>query len=77
MTEFSCKEIEFDGANNPVRCRCKGAALNAYQEMLRHGTAESEAVEAAYRIYRFHHPLDSKEDSRLTVERWIYAERAH
>lgn len=77
MSEFSCKEIIFDGANNPERCICKPAAMNAYNGMLTSGAAETEAVEAAYRIYRYHHPLDTKEDSRLTVERWIYADRPH
>lgn len=77
MSDFSCKEVIFDAANNAVRCKCKPAALNAYTGMLEHGSSENEAVEAAYRIYRYHHPLDTKEDSRLTVERWIYSERAH
>ena len=77
MTEVSCREILFDGANNPIRCKCKGAALRAYNGMKTSGCAESEAVEAAYRIYRYHHPMDSKEDSLLTVERWIYAGNEH
>lgn len=77
MSEFSCKEILFDGANNEIRCKCKPAAMRAYNGMLTSGSAEQEAVEAAYRIYRYHHPMDTKEDSRLTVERWIYQEQAH
>lgn len=77
MSEFSCREIIFDGANNPVRCKCKSAALNAYENTKRLGFAESEALDAAYRIYRYHHPQDTREDSSLTVERWIYAENAH
>ena len=77
MTDIKCREIIFDGANNPVRCKCKPAALKAYNGMLGSGSSEDEAVEAAYRIYRYHHPLDTKEDSRLTVERWIYSDRAH
>jgi len=77
MSEFSCREIEFDGANNPVRCKCKGAAINAYRGMKTSGAAESEAVDAAYRIYRYHHPKDTREDSLLTVERWIYADQTN
>lgn len=76
MSEFSCKEVLFDGAKNPVRCKCKPAALKAYNGMLSSGAAEKEAFDAAYRIYRYHHPLDTKEDSHLTVERWIYTEQA-
>ncbi len=77
MADFSCKEITFDGANNPARCKCKAAAVNAYNNTKEHGFAESEAVDAAFRIYRYHHPQDTIEDSHLTVERWIYTEHAH
>ena len=77
MSEFSCKEITFDAANNEIRCKCKPAALKAYQGMKQLGAAEQEAVEAAYRIYRYHHPQDTPEDSHLTVERWIYTGQAH
>jgi hypothetical protein len=41
------------------------------------GCDEGTALDAAYRVYRFHHPLDTKEDSHLTVERWIYADQVH
>lgn len=67
------RKITFDGANEPVRCRCKLAVLNGYAGMRKSGAAESEAFDAALRIYRFHHPEDSREDSCLTVERWVYA----
>lgn len=77
MSEFSCKEILFDGANNPVRCKCRPAVLRAYQSIVNDGSPEKVALEAAYNIYRYHHPLDTKQDSRLTVERWIYAKRQH
>ncbi len=75
--EFSCREVTFDGANDEARCRCRGAAMRAYGGMKDHGSSEHEAVDAAYRVYRFHHPQDSKDDARLTVERWIYSARAH
>jgi hypothetical protein len=29
------------------------------------------ALAAAQRVYRYHHPEDSKLDANLTVERWI------
>jgi hypothetical protein len=34
-------------------------------------------LEAAQKVYRFHHPEDSKHDAMLTVERWIAAENVH
>ena len=75
--EASCREVTFDGANDAERCRCKGATLKAYHGMLQHGAAEGEAVQAAFKIYCYHHPCDTAENAHLTVERWIYAERAH
>jgi hypothetical protein len=77
MPYKSCSDITFDAARNEERCQCRPAALRAYKGMLKAGAAETEAVEAAYKIYRFHHPLDEIQTSRLTIERWIYAERAH
>lgn len=77
MDKDSCKDKLFDAAGDPERCRCKGAALRAYGGMKDHGAAETEALDAAYRIYRFHHPEDAPADARLTVERWIYAGRPH
>jgi hypothetical protein len=77
MSEFSCKEILFDGANEPVRCKCKPAVLKTYQSLMQDGNPQRVAVEAALRVYRFHHPQDSKEDSKLTVERWVFADHHH
>ena len=75
MTD-SCREEEasFDGANDEERCRCRSAAVNAYNGMCRAGVSEDKAVEAACCVYRYHHPADSRADARLTVERWIYAQ---
>lgn len=75
MCDF--REIDFDGANNTERCVCKPHVLNAYQGMLEHGATQEAALNAAYRVYRNYHPDDSKEDSRLTVERWILAKTVH
>ena len=61
----------------PAGCRCHRAVMNGYRGMLKSGAAESEALDAAFRIYRFHHPEDGRDKSRLTVERWIYSSHAH
>jgi len=59
------------------KCVCRGAALRAYNGMLKVGAAETEALDAAYRVYGFHHPEDPRDVAHLTVERWVYAERVH
>ena len=75
MCDF--RTIEFDGANNTERCICKPHVLNAYEGMLATGAGQRRALDAAYRVYRNYHPDDSKEDSRLTVERWVLAKSVH
>lgn len=75
MCDF--RTIEFDGANDADRCVCKPHVLNAYENMLQSGASQKSALDAAYRVYRNYHPEDSKEDSRLTVERWVLAKTIH
>jgi hypothetical protein len=75
MCDF--REIGFDGANDADRCICKPHVLNAYEGMIGSGASQKSALEAAYRVYRNYHPDDSKEDSRLTVERWVLAQTLH
>ncbi len=65
------------GASEPIVCRCHMAVMNGYNGMKKSGAAECEALDAAFRIYRFHHPEHNRDKSRLTVERWIYAGQAH
>lgn len=75
MCDF--RTIEFDGANDVDRCVCKPHVMNAYEGMISSGAPQKRALEAAYRVYRNYHPADSKEDSRLTIERWILAQTVH
>ena len=58
-------------------CKCRRAVMNGYHGMKESGAAESEAMDAACRIYRFHHPEAAIAASRLTVEQWIYARHTH
>lgn len=74
MCDF--RVIEYDGANDPAKCVCKDAVLNAYDGMMQAGCSTKKAVEVAWHVYRSYHPDDTKEDSRLTVERWLVSERA-
>ncbi len=72
---MSCKNITFDGANDPERCKCQGAVMRAYKGMKHEG--EKTALAAAVRVYSFHHPEDLPVDASLTVERWVHAEHLH
>jgi hypothetical protein len=66
-----------DVAMSESRCICRAAAVRAYGSMLGAGEPEKYALEAACRVYRFHHPEDALEVARLSVERWVHAGRAH
>lgn len=73
---MSCTEIVFDGANDPERCKCRAAVLRTYSALVK-DVPENIALQAAKRVYEFHHPEDSKLDQSLTVERWVQAEHFH
>ncbi len=75
MCDF--RTIDFDGANDAERCVCKPHVMKAYAGMLQSGASQKLALEAAYRVYCNYHPDDTKEDSRLTVERWVLAKTVH
>lgn len=75
MCDF--RVIEEDFANDPGRCVCKPAVFKAYNGLLDAGQSHRQAMEAAMKVYRYHHPEDSKEDSQLTVERWVLTQSMH
>ena len=58
-------------------CKCRRAVMNGYYGMKQSGAAESEAMDAARRIYSYHHPEADISLSRLTIEGWIYGPHAH
>lgn len=66
--------IEEDWSKDKERCVCKPAVFNAYEGMLESGASSKKALEAALKVYRFYHPKDAKEASRLTVEQWLVAQ---
>lgn len=55
-------------------CRCHAAVMRTYAELSK-DQPEYIAVDAARRVYSFHHPEDKFCDAALTVERWINAGR--
>ena len=72
---MTCKIIKFDGANDEERCKCRAAVLRTYSAMS--DEPPEVALEAAKRVYRFHHPEDTNLDASLTVERWVNAQHFH
>lgn len=73
---MSCNIPVEKGVRNAADCKCYGAVMRTYKSMMR-DEPHHIAMEAAQRVYRFHHPEDSKEDAHLTVERWISAGHIH
>lgn len=63
------------GVREAADCKCHGAVMRAYHAL--NDEPQATAFDAALRIYRYHHPEDSKKDAKLTVERWIHEERMH
>lgn len=61
------------GVKQPADCKCYNAVMRTYKAM--GAEPDHVAMEAAQRVYRFHHPEDTKSDAHLTVERWINEER--
>ena len=58
-----------NGVKEPADCKCYGAVMRTYKSMS--DEPDFVALAAAKRVYRFHHPEDSKLDAGLTVERWV------
>ena len=59
-------------------CKCRAAVLKAYHELHdEHQLPEAFAMEAAYIVYKHHHPEDTVDVARLKVESWIHAGHLH
>lgn len=65
-------DVPLDQNGNPSGCKCWRAVMQAYATLTAYNNSDRMAMDAAIRVYRFHHPEDSKEDCRLIVERWVY-----
>ena len=63
-----------EGVKQAEDCKCYKAVMLTYKCMSDDEPAHV-ALEAAQRVYRFHHPEDSKVDAHLTVERWVNEDR--
>ena len=73
---MSCNLPVQENVKKAADCKCYGAVMRAYKCM-KSDEPETVALEAAVRVYRHHHPEDSKHDARLTVQSWVHAEHVH
>lgn len=60
-----------------VVCACRAAVTRAYDGMLDSGVPDSVALEAAIRVYRYHHPQGPDEEAVRTVEAWVMRGPVH
>lgn len=61
------------GVKNAADCKCYGAVMRTFHSMS--DEPHQVALEAAQRVYRYHHPEDPKHIAHLTVERWVHGTR--
>ncbi|MFP4313694.1 MAG: hypothetical protein ACLFR0_05135 [Alphaproteobacteria bacterium] len=57
-----------EGVRQPQDCKCYNAVMRTFKSM--GDEPHNVALEAALRVYRYHHPEDHKADAFLTVQRW-------
>jgi hypothetical protein len=58
-------------------CKCRAAVHQTYAALTAYNNPENLALEAAIRVYRFHHPEAPRMSARLTVENWLNANHRH
>ena len=64
------------GVRNAADCKCYNAVMNTYSKLIE-DTPHCIALQAAARVYAYHHPEDKKGDAFLTVQSWITAGNLH
>ena len=63
---------EFGPGSSRNACRCRTAVERAFSGMVASGAPNSVAMEAAERVFRYHHPESSPRHARDTVETWLF-----
>lgn len=58
-------------------CRCHAAVCKAYSGMRTFGVSDVDALYAAQRVYRHHHPEVGEALARETIEAWVYRSGMH
>lgn len=54
-------------------CRCHRAVMRAYCGMVDKGEPRTVALEAAIRVFRYHHPEIPAFRAHDTVETWVFS----
>jgi hypothetical protein len=72
---MACNLPVEEGVRNAADCKCYGAVMRTFSGMS--DEPNHVALEAAIRVYRHHHPEDTKKDAILTVESWVNQGHAH
>lgn len=76
-TQDTGREITCPGADVLSDCRCRPAVERAFSGMLLKGRSESDALEVAERVYRYHHPELPPPQVREVVQIWVYRGQLH
>jgi hypothetical protein len=58
-------------------CVCRAAVIRAYGGMMAAGLPDSKALDAAVRVYRYHHPDEPVDRARDLVETWVFTGPLH
>lgn len=61
----------FDKAEDTDACKCKGIVLNTYQNLIKSGVSEHEAIRICVPVLQHHHPSNIA-DALNVVECWIF-----
>ena len=61
----------------PGACSCREAVTRAFRGMTVSGALPSVALEAATRVFSYHHPSADYMHARRTVEQWVRHSLAH
>ena len=63
--------------STPESCTCREAVTRAFRGMTTSGAQPSIALDAATRVFSYHHPAASYAHARATVEEWVVQSLAH
>jgi hypothetical protein len=62
-------------SNSP--CACRSAVTRTYFEMIINAAAPTEAMEAAVRVYSYHHPGYGPANTVRLIEQWLAPSALH
>jgi hypothetical protein len=71
---LSCADLLKD-ADDPHNCKCKGIVLNAYNNLIKKGLSDGEAIKLVVPVLRHHHVSPSYE-LKTVIECWVHEQQA-